>query len=80
MIEIAESLQPQHYIVVMIRGNIPFRCADCHKIFIGLDIEWQATARSMPVTCPKCGSTHTLPLLAPKMMYRDIWKKMDENK
>ncbi len=64
----------------MIRGKRPFRCTDCHKVFIGLDIEWQATSLSMPVSCPNCGSKHTLPVLASKRMYEDIWKKMDENK
>lgn len=60
----------------MIRGKIPFRCTDCHKVFIGLDIEWQATALSMPVPCPKCGSKHTLPLLASKDEYERIWDDM----
>ena len=62
----------------MIRGKIPFRCTDCHKVFIGLDIEWQATSFSMPVTCPKCGSKHTLPLLASKDEYERIWETMDK--
>ena len=52
----------------MIRGKIPFRCTDCHKVFIDVDIEWGATVFSVPMKCPKCGSTHTLPLLAPKLM------------
>ena len=64
----------------MIRGKIPFRCTDCHKVFIGVDNEWQATAFSMPVPCPNRGSKHTLPVLASKQTYEDIWKTMDENK
>ena len=63
----------------MIRGKIPFRCTDCHKIFIDVDIEWGATIYSVPMKCQKCGSSHTLPIFAPKLIYRDIWKKMDEN-
>lgn len=65
---------------IMIRGKNIFRCTNCGKIFIGLDIEWQATVYSMPVQCPKCGSKHTLPLLASKRVYEGIWKTMDENK
>ena len=64
----------------MLSGTTTFRCTECKKIFIGADIEWQATALTMPVPCPKCGSKHTLPLLASKQMYEDIWKTMDENK
>jgi DNA-directed RNA polymerase subunit RPC12/RpoP len=64
----------------MIKGKIPFRCTECRKIFFGLDIEWQATALSMPIQCPNCGSKHTLPAHASKRMYEDIWKRMDENK
>ena len=63
----------------MIRGKITFRCTDCHKVFIGLDIEWQVTVHTMLVSCPNCGSKHTLPLLASKRMYESIWKTMDEN-
>ena len=63
----------------MIRGKIHFRCTECRKIFIGLDVEWQATVYSMPVQCPNCGSKHTLPLLASKRDYEDIWKTMDKN-
>lgn len=63
----------------MIRGKIPFRCTDCHKIFIGMDIEWQATALSMPVTCPKCGSKRTLPLWGLKAVYKKNWETMDKD-
>ena len=63
----------------MIRGKIPFRCTDCHKVFIGMDIEWQATSFSMPVTCPKCGSKHTLPLWASKSEYEKIWETMNKD-
>ena len=63
----------------MIRGKIPFRCTDCHKIFIDVDIEWQATALSMPVKCPKCGSKRTLPLWELKAVYKKIWETMDKD-
>lgn len=43
----------------MLRGFYKYVCADCGHEFIGADIEWQATALSQPVKCPKCGSYHT---------------------
>lgn len=43
----------------MLRGVYKYVCADCGHEFIGADIEWQATAHSQPVMCPKCGSDHT---------------------
>lgn len=64
----------------MIRGKTIFRCTECHKVFVGMDIEWQATTLSMPVQCPNYGSKHTLPLLAAKSDYEDIWKTIDNNK
>ena len=63
----------------MIRGNTIFRCTDCRKVFIGMDIEWSATVFSTPILCPRCGSKHTLPLLASKRAYEDIYKTIDEN-
>lgn len=65
----------------MIRPGLPYRCADCHKVFLSMETEWMATASTSHVntTCPRCGSKHTLPLLASKRDYEDIWKMMDEN-
>ncbi len=61
----------------MIRGKTIFRCTNCHKVFVGVDVEYMATALSVPVKCPKCSSNHTLPLLAFKHLYKGIWKNMN---
>lgn len=74
----------------MFRGFTKFTCDNCGNKFMGLDCEWQCTAYTAPVKCPKCGSMHTYPsgyitafpfgglfgLI--KSFYRDIWKSMDE--
>lgn len=43
----------------MLRGIYVYKCHSCGHKFVGADIEWACTAMSMPVRCPKCGSTHT---------------------
>ena len=43
----------------MIRGMYPCKCTECGYRFMAADIEWRATAASMPVRCPKCGSLET---------------------
>lgn len=41
-----------------------FKCEKCGKIFMDLDIEWNATVLSAPVKCPKCGNmTNNTPSL-----------------
>lgn len=65
----------------MLRGKTKFICEDCGRAFVGLDIEWRATVFSQPVKCPNCGSYHTRPLSLlglNKLVYRQIWKQMDE--
>lgn len=65
----------------MIRGTKTFVCDDCGHKFKGMDIEWCATALSQPLKCPNCGSYHTCPdsfLGLNKIIYRNIWKHMDE--
>ena len=61
----------------MIKGKTIFRCTNCHKVFVGIDVELMATALSAPIKCPKCGSDHTLPLFASKHLYKEIWEKMN---
>jgi transcription elongation factor Elf1 len=66
----------------MLRGKTKFKCAECDKTFSALDMEFMATAFSAPVKCPKCGSMHTCPEGVSSSeieVYREIWKKMDEN-
>lgn len=45
----------------MVRYIGKYICMDCRHRFIGMDIEWSATAASYPVRCPNCGSFHTAP-------------------
>ena len=51
----------------MLRGIKTFVCDNCGHKFKGMDIEWNATIWSQPLKCPNCG-----------IIYREIWKQMDE--
>ena len=66
----------------MIRGKTKFKCDDCSHTFKALDIELEATAFTMPVTCPKCGSRHTMPVsflgFTDRKTYKKIWEMMEE--
>lgn len=69
----------------MIRGKALFYCSNCKHRFIGLDIEYGASAFSAPFECPKCGSRHTrpwslLPARIANMQYRPIWDATDRCK
>ena len=66
----------------MIHGLALFKCTECGKHFMALDIEWNATALSIPQKCPKCGSMRTRPsrlVGGSDSAYKDIWNKI-ENK
>lgn len=59
-----------------------FKCVKCGNKFSALDLEFMATVFSAPEKCPKCGSMHTCPEGVSSSeieVYREIWKKMDEN-
>lgn len=45
----------------MVRGISYFKSEECGNQFKGLDIEWMATSKSMPLECPACGNKHTHP-------------------
>ena len=72
----------------MIRGYINFRCDNCNNTFRALDIEYEATAMSVPMPCPNCNSRHTyIPSLSifgfypfgnDRDMYKKIWEEMDK--
>ena len=66
----------------MIRGMTRFKCNECGNKFMGIDMEWCATAYTAPVRCPKCGSIHTYPswtgLFGPSPIYRKIWEMMEK--
>lgn len=40
----------------MDRGIYKYKCSDCGHEFIGIYMELNCTAASVPVRCPKCGS------------------------
>lgn len=67
----------------MLRGVTTFKCTQCGHTFKAPDIEYMATVYSMPQKCPKCGSVRTRPAsLLGKLqegMYRNIWKKIENN-
>ena len=72
----------------MIRGHITFTCDNCHNTFRALDIEYGATAMSVPMPCPICNSRHTYPhswhilgfypLGNKREVYKRIWERMDK--
>ena len=47
----------------MLRGVKTFVCKDCGHRFKALDMEWNATAASYPVKCPKCGSINKVKII-----------------
>ena len=65
-----------------------FRCDDCNNTFRALDIEYGATAMSVPMPCPICNSRHTYPhswhilgfypLGNKREVYKRIWERMDK--
>ena len=40
----------------MLRGTTLFRCPNCGHVFKALDLEDNATVRSTPMPCPRCGA------------------------
>lgn len=47
----------------MLRGVKTFVCKDCGHRFKALDMEWNATAASYHVKCPKCGSINKVKII-----------------
>ena len=77
-----QSISNLETLTTMIRGKTKFKCDDCGHVFEALDIEWQATAYSTPMPCPKCGSRHTMPKslfgFVDKGAYRRIWEETEK--
>ena len=69
----------------MLRGLYKYVCKDCGHKFIGADIELNATAVSVPVKCPKCGSVNTsstglpYPLCEIPDMCRNFFRRMGKS-
>ena len=64
----------------MFRGKSIFRCTECGKIFIGKNIEYDATIYSFPQPRKRCGGIRTLPVLHSifTSVYKKIWKNMEK--
>lgn len=66
----------------MLRGMTLFKCTQCGERFQAPDVEYMATALSMPQPCPKCGSLQTRPagLLGrlSEGAYRKVWARMEK--
>lgn len=69
----------------MFRGITIFKCTKCGKRFIAPDIEYMATAYSVPQPCPRCGSIRTRPAglfpftLINNLNYKCIWERMEKD-
>lgn len=69
----------------MLRGITIFKCTKCGKRFIAPDIEYMATAYSVPQPCPRCGSIRTRPVglfpftLLSDWVYKSVWNRMEKN-
>ena len=65
----------------MLRGMTLFKCTECGKRFIAPDVEYMATAMSMPQPCPKCKSHRTRPsrlVGGSNSQYKVIREKMEK--
>ena len=62
----------------MFRGVKLFKCDNCKKVTIALELELGSTALSQPIKCPKCGSWHTSPFISSKSLYKKFWKQYDK--
>lgn len=66
----------------MLRGMTTFKCTQCGHKFLAADVEYMATAYSMPQRCPECGSVRTRPAgVLGKLReegYRKVWEGMEK--
>ena len=64
----------------MYRGLTTFDCTNCGHTFKSHDIEYRATALSVPQRCPKCGSVRTMPMLGigSENIYKRIWEEIEQ--
>lgn len=66
----------------MLRGKILFKCTQCSEKFKAPDVEYMASALSMPQACPRCGSLRTRPAgLLGRLAdgtYRKVWAEMEK--
>ena len=70
----------------MYRGLTFFHCTRCGNDFKSHDIEYCASALSVPQRCPKCGSVRTLPdfwieaggIESSIQLYTSIWEEIEQ--
>ena len=70
----------------MYRGLTFFHCTQCGNDFKSHDIEYCASALSVPQRCPICGSVRTLPdfwieaggIASGIQLYTSIWEEIEE--
>lgn len=71
----------------MYRGITTFSCTNCGHQFKSHDIEYRATAFSVPQRCPQCGSVRTIPgfwikvggMESSTQLYASIWEEIEES-
>ena len=64
----------------MYRGLTIFKCSNCGHTFKSHDIEYRASALSVPQRCPKCGSVRTMPVLGigDENSYKRLWEEIEQ--
>ncbi len=66
----------------MLRGMTLFKCTQCGEKFKAPDVEYMASALSIPQACPRCSSLRTRPagLLGrlSEGAYRKVWARMEK--
>ena len=71
----------------MYRGITAFSCTNCGHQFKSHDIEYRATAFSVPQRCPQFGSVRTIPgfwieaggMESSTQLYASIWEEIEES-
>lgn len=70
----------------MYRGLTTFNCTNCGHQFKSHDIEYRATAFSVPQRCPQCGSVRTMPGFwievggkeSSTQLYASVWEEIEQ--
>ena len=70
----------------MYRGITTFNCTHCGHQFESHDVEYCASALSVPQRCPNCGSIRTIPYFwieaggieSSIQLYASIWEEIEE--
>ena len=60
----------------MIKGKTIFRCTNCHKVFVGIDVELQNDVCLTPIQYLRYGNISVLPIFTSKLVCKRIWQTM----